>query len=234
MSLEETIRRELLNLRKQRANLSPEALVHAAALSTILGDSDPRVAYNSLKHVVLSHSERRPIMAAAYSLGFASEGTTHLDRLTEFGSEYGYDQRQARRYSDRGIAELASWITRERTIEASPVLRAQILRADDVALEVVVTTERLSFIEMQVPLLETVHKDGRREQLDTDWNESTGTIVQSRTSAIVGQNDPRPALSVFWRGELWPLIFLEAPLTGEASNRLLVYALGNRLQLSVS
>jgi hypothetical protein len=234
MGMEETIRRELLDLRKQRSSLSPEALAHTEALRTILGDGDPRVAYNSLKHIALSRGERRSIMAASYSLGFASDGTTHLDRLTEFGDDYGFDQRQARRYSDRGIAELASWITRERTIEASPVLRAEILRADDVALEVVLITERLIFIEMQAPLLEAVHKDGQRDQLDTVWDEATGTTVRSVTTIVVEQNDPRPALSVCWRGESFPLIFLDAPLTERASNRLLVQALGNRLQISIS
>jgi hypothetical protein len=234
MSLEGKIKQELLTLRKLKTGTTPEVLIHAEALCTILGDGDPRVTYNLLKHLVLGRSDQRSIMAAAYSLGFASNGATHLDRLTAFGYDHGFDQRQARRYSDRGITELARSIASEYTIETSPVLRGQILRWDDRAIEVLVTTERLPFIEMRVPLVEVIQKDGERMTLECVWQEKDDNVVRGMTHVAMNRTDQHSALSVCWRGEIWPCFVCEFPCPDESVVGLSVQTLGNRMQISCS
>src|SRR3954462_12996318 len=111
MGLEERVRGELLALRKTSDGATVETLGGAPVISGLLGNGDPRTAYNRLKHIVLDAEQNTAMAAAASSLGFASDRPTHLGRLEDFGAERGYDQRQVRRYSDRGVRNLAQLVT---------------------------------------------------------------------------------------------------------------------------
>ncbi len=218
MGLEDTIGAELLGLRKRHGGITVAALAQTEALRTVLGGGDPRLAYNALKHLLLENEPSLALVAASYSLGFASEATTHLDRLSDFGKFYAYDQRQARRHSDAGIIELARRIVSERTLETAPVLEATILRADNVVLEVLLRTERLPYIEMQDPVVDAVDADGSRVVIPCEWNPAThATAVVAVTNvAVLHDGETSRALSVRWHGELWPRFVLvaESPLAG--------------------
>jgi len=61
----------------------------------------------------LSLDQDLAVTAAGYSLGYASDYDSHLGRLDDFGRDYTYDQRQARRYSDKGIEQIARHISSE-------------------------------------------------------------------------------------------------------------------------
>jgi hypothetical protein len=241
MSLEEAARTELLRMRKHRDGVTVAALSRTNAIRQVLGGGDPRMAYNALKHILLEHSADLGVTAASYSLGYASDGVTHLDRLTEFGLDHGYDQRQARRYSDRGIVAVARSIGSEWTLEASPVLRLAVVRWDDEqGLEALIRTERLPFIEMQLPRVELIDARGVRTTVDCEWEEQTWTDG-CRSSGqmhipVDGIDSHQLALSILWPGELWPKF--EVSWSGDksppkASGDLRVEALAARVQLSI-
>lgn len=225
--------RELLRLRRNRGGATLGALTRCEALRQVLGGGDPRLAYNGLKHVLLMRGDSLGVTALSYSLGYASDAATHLDRLSDFGRDFGYDQRQARRYSDSGVVEVARHIGSEFTLEASPVLELRVLRADEQVLELYLRTERLEFIAMQEPRVEAVTADGERTVLPCDWHESREeSCVQTSTNAVVAGPGDSPAVSVFWLGEIWPRFVVEQP--GIASLQgLRVQALGTRVQVEV-
>ena len=233
MSLEEVVRAELVQLRKSRDGVTVEAITHAPALSTALGDGDPRLAYNALKHIVLSLSDRSSVTAAAYSLGFASDGATHLDRLSDFGSEHGYDQRHARRYSDKGLSEIARLAVSAWTIDNSPTLEATILPTGADVLELLIRTQRLSIISMRDPILETVNVDtGERLAVVPDWHEQLDDAFVRATAHVMIPQPPAEAVeaSIRWQGEVWPryvAITPDVPTMG----RFIVETLGARLRL---
>lgn len=59
-------------------------------------------------------------MAAAVSLVLTEGGEGHLNRLTTFGNEMFPEQRPVRRYSDKGIREIAKMIVTNWSTETSP------------------------------------------------------------------------------------------------------------------
>lgn len=241
MSLEEAARTELLRMRKHRDGVTVAALSRTNAIRQVLGGGDPRMAYNALKHILLEHSADLGVTAASYSLGYASDGFTHLDRLTEFGIDHGYDQRQARRYSDRGITALSRYIGSEWTLEASPVLRLAVVRWDDAqGLEALIQTERLPFIQMQQPKVELIDAEGARTTVDCEWEEQAWTDG-CRSSGHMhipadGVDSHQLALSILWPGELWPKFDVSwsgVESLPAASEGLRVEALAARVQLSL-
>jgi len=92
VSLESGIRQELLGLRKGSEAVTVGSLAHTTALRVVLGGGDARIAYNALKHILLESSDSLGVTAVSYSLGYASDASTHLGRLDDFGRDYGYDQ----------------------------------------------------------------------------------------------------------------------------------------------
>jgi hypothetical protein len=237
MSLEEAAHGELLRMRKHSDGVTVGALARTEALRQVLGGGDPRVAYNALKHILLIHADDLAVTAAGYSLGYASDGPTHLDRLTDFGRDHGYDQRQARRYSDRGVTAMARYIGTEWTLEASPVLRVTVARADRTGIELILQTERMDFIEMRTPRVELVAADGQRTGLQPNWIADTATPHHRETASLrvdtnVVSGNLRPALTVLWTGELWPRIVVTA--NSERTVQWTTSTLGARLQISTS
>ena len=120
--LDERVYLELLELRKSRFGITVDSIAHANVICQLLGAGDPFLAYSRIRHEILNSDFGLPIMAAAASLGLTVKGEGHLNRLTSFGSELYLDQRQVRRYSDKGLRELARMIVTNWPTETSPEL----------------------------------------------------------------------------------------------------------------
>lgn len=205
MSLEELAKTELLSMRKHTDGVTPGALARTSSLLQVLGGGDPMVAYNALKHAIFAMDSSLEVTAATYSLGFASDGNTHLDRLTDFGTDYGYDQRQARRYSDKGIDEIARYVASQWTIQSSPNLELQIVALSNESIECLIHTECYDFIEMRLPVVQAVNQDGTREEVFCDWQAETNEVYRlAITHIAVERRTDSHHVSVLWNGELWP------------------------------
>ena len=202
---------ELLAMRKHRDGVTVGNLARTTAILEVLGAGDPRLAYNQLKHVLLSLDQDLAVTAAGYSLGYASDYDSHLGRLDDFGRDYTYDQRQARRYSDKGIEQIARHISSEWMLEASPTLTIEVVKANDEVLELVIRSERLAIVEMRDPVVEMVSSTGKRESFPVDWRPLAGEAGALRQEASVRTDQlrqPDVAVSVLWTGEAWPLFHL--------------------------
>ena len=121
---EAAIHTELVAARKRPGGLSPQAMAQCPVMCDLLGNGDPEVAHVELSlkllELIEADDDVRAIEAACYSLGLASEEDTHLGRLVEFGAKRFLDQRQARRYSDRGLKQLARLISTHWTVPTVP------------------------------------------------------------------------------------------------------------------
>ena len=206
MGLEDEAKAELLRTRKHSDGVTVGSMARSPVLSSVLGGGDPKIAYNSLKHSIFAMDSSLAVQAATYSLGLASTGKTHLDRLTDFGTEHGYDQRQARRHSDRGITEIARFVATQWTVEASPVLEVRIVGLTVTTIEVILHTERFHFIEMIEPTVELVAQDGNRQSIECEWHGGSDDLKEHAVTQICLSTPGGAAgLSVLWRGETSPL-----------------------------
>lgn len=151
---EAAVRSELLAVRKRPEGLSPHSMATCPAIVALLGDGDPLLAFTRLETRILARLELdddvTPLNAVAYSLGLASKGRTHLERLNEFGADYGYEARQARRHSDLGIQQLVSLICSNWIVDAVPVCDVVLVgNPGGGSTEVMVTTKRPRFVDMR-------------------------------------------------------------------------------------
>lgn len=231
MALAEAVRTELVAARKAPGGLTPASMASTTTLRAVLGGGDPAAAYNALKHSLLAFEGDTSVMAAAYSLGFASDGYTHLDRLTDFGTDYGYDQRQARRYSDRGVRELSFFIAEQWSMEAAPSLRLTVLQGAD--LELVCSTSNFHFIEMRDPVVERIDRGGLRASLPGEWmRRHEDLLVHGFAHYIFDEFDPQQeTVSVLWRGEMWPTC--DVSIDKSVGSPLGVHVFGARVQIRV-
>ena len=121
---ERAIRDELLFARSRPGGLSPHTMAQCPVICALLGNGDPEVAHVQLGlkllELIEADDDVMAVEAACYSLGLATASETHLQRLEEFGSKHFIDQRQARRYSDRGVAQLARLIATNWTTQTVP------------------------------------------------------------------------------------------------------------------
>lgn len=99
-------------------------MAQCPVMCDLLGNGDPEVALVELTHKVMelidSGDDVTAVEAASYSLGLCTYADTHLARLEEFGAKHFLDQRQARRYSDRGLLQLARLISTHWTTQTVP------------------------------------------------------------------------------------------------------------------
>lgn len=164
------MRRELLAARKLPGGLSPHSMADCPTIVALLGDGDPLLAFTCLETRILARLELdddvTPLNAVAYSLGLASHGRTHLERLTDFGETYGYEVRQARRHSDLGVQQLATLICSNWIVNTVPVVNVVLTGHPDGSTDVVVSTERPRFVDMHPVQIQCYHADGGpREKL---------------------------------------------------------------------
>jgi len=235
MGLEDQVQAELLAARKMPDGLTTTAMGSFEVLRTVLGGGDPAAAYNALKHSALALEGGLAVLAACYSLGLASYGHTHLDRLTEFGADYGYDQRQARRYSDRGIREIARFVSTQWTLEASPKLRLSLFHNNN-ELELAISTERFEFIEMDPPRVQIISHEGGRDSLNLKWNCREVGILRTgfaHYGQAINPDFTPVAISILWRGELWPHFETSVDAPSATAFRFTRY-FGSRVELLTS
>ncbi len=205
-SLEERVLAELLSLRKSRSGVTLASIAHADTICQLLGAGDPYVAFSKLRHQVLDSDLGLSIRAAASSLGLLAEGESHLARLVAFGEEAFLEQRQVRRYSDKGIRELARLITTNWPTETSPQLTA-IISPNSVGWEMQVTTARLNAVEMKDPQV-AVLVGAETAYPELSWKVGVrGAWFHSGLREpifVYKAGDVEISVVVVWRGELWP------------------------------
>lgn len=151
-------------MRKTADGLSPNAMARCTTMVALLGDGDPLVAFTRLQARILETLElgddTTGLDAAAYSLGLASDRKTHLDRLVAFGEEYGYEARQARRHSDKGIEQLATLICSNWVVHTVPTVEIYLAQQTDGSFALTVRTKRQRFVDMQPIRIHRTTKDG--------------------------------------------------------------------------
>ena len=229
IDLEAAVLRELTALRKNRSGVTVHTIASARTICRLLGSGDPFLAYSRLQHALLDATADRTVRATAASLGFSSDGETHLDRLEDAGAGLGgIDQRQARRLSDAGLKIIAKLIATNWVVEAVPVLTF-LVSANISTFEIVLTTEKPSVIEMSEPDIEIWVGD-KKESPSLEWVQShqNGVDVATIRRAIsVPRSGAETSVVIVWRGELWPKFTLNA---AELSN-LTVESLGNKIMV---
>lgn len=229
MSLEEKVRTELLALRKARDGVTVAALAQRPVICGLLANGDPALAYSRLQHTILDSDLGLSIKAAAYSLGLLSEERSHLGRLDAFGAEHGYDQRQARRYSDRGVRELAQLIATNLAVSSVPHLDVLIVQSGETTADIVLSTTSLWFVDMQ-PLAVTMHRgEESTVPIELSWVSNTDeTRHVEHSKPVTVDVTAERAIVIVWRGELWPK-FGVTWAEGRRHAQSAVETLGNKL-----
>lgn len=252
-ALEKKVHEELLAARKTAEGLSPNAMSRYTTIVALLGDGDPAVAFARLQARILETLELGddviPIEAAAYSLGFASHHKTHLDRLVAFGIERGYEARQARRYSDRGVAQLASLICSNWVVHAVPSVEIYLTEQSDHSFAFTVRTRRQRFVDMHTLRIRQHTEGGGLQPLpglpafatvpnpadDTDPEALWITEQLERPAHIPAARPGTPgvAIRVDWQGEIWPRFSITTVGAIHASTVVTSQTLGNTAQVTV-
>jgi hypothetical protein len=196
---------ELKALRKRTDGASVAAVSASPTICRLLGNGDPLVAWSRLQHLALNTPWSRDVEAACYSLGFASNATTHLARLEEFAAAFYVDQRQARRYSDRGLLQLAQVITTNWVLDAVPTLDIVLTPCSPSEVVMYARVSTPEVVSMQLPQLEVIRDNGE-QRLDVEYVEVPG-------EQVIGYRFARPitvevtgasSIVIRWFGELWP------------------------------
>lgn len=228
-SVEELVLKELRALRKDGAGVRVETLARARTICQLLGAGDPYVAYTRLQHALLDSSLDRTIQAAAASLGFASAGSTHLDRLVDAGDDLHLEQRQVRRLSDQGLVAIARLVATNWAVESVPELTAIVASTPD-GLELHIATSRPLVVEMRNPALDVLTGTERTTPtLDwtTHWSPEREHSALREPIRFVRPNVETSAVIV-WRGELWPKFTI---IWDGAHQHVASETLGNKLML---
>lgn len=196
---------ELLDLRKSRLGITVDSIARAHTICQLLGSGDPFLAYSRIRHEILDSDFGLSMMAAAASLGLTEEGDGHLNRLTAFGNEMFLEQRQVRRYSDKGIRELAKMITTNWPTETSPELTL-FLSLNSAGWEVQIYGHHLQIVEMKPPLVTVVIGDTEKQQ-SLSWNfrdSDNRKYFSALDPVLIESVEVETSMVVVWRGELWP------------------------------
>ncbi|MHB1008291.1 MAG: hypothetical protein ACYC1E_03415 [Propionibacteriaceae bacterium] len=210
---EQAIHAELVAARKRPGGLSPQSMAQCPVMCDLLGNGDPEVAHVELSHKIIELIEAdddiMSIEAACYSLGLSTEADTHLARLEEFGAKHFLDQRQARRYSDRGVLQLARLIATHWTTQTVPEAILIIIGIAPSQIGFSIQLRRQQHIDMRPAKVSLWAADQdlptpldvtwkRTSQDDAPWIEAE--LAEPRTVTIQGETTIR----LVWRGETWP------------------------------
>ena len=219
--LEERVLAELLAARKAAWGLSPTGMAACPTMTGLLGDGDPLLAFTRLQARVLELIDQDddvlPVQAAAYSLGLACARSTHLDRLSEFGADFGFEARQARRYSDRGLRQLARLICSNWLVQTAPLCRVVLAQRPDGAVTVMAWRRWQWFVGMRSIAVQRLDADGQVMALEpkpvftqpADPLADPGLLwLDSRLEHPLRLPAPEPGrdvcLRISWPGEVWP------------------------------
>ncbi len=205
-------------------------LRRTATVTRLLGSGDPRVAHSRLVHLVLDLPVDRNVRAATKALGLSSEFATVLDRLVEAGDDLGVDQRQARRYSDKGLETVAQLISTNWAVESTPSLTAALSDFQD-RIEMQILTTHPPVVEMSSPVV-TFLVGQTATDAEPRWvygSSESGNLWSATSRALTLQRTQlETSIAVVWRGELWPKFTVDT-----AGIPLVVETLGNKVMLRI-
>ena len=193
--LERRVLDELLAVRKTAEGLTQGQMARSPTLTALLGDSDPVAALNHLLRSLMEYAattdDPLAVTAAAYSLGLAREldsrADTHLARLEAFGEQFGFEQRQARRHSDKGVKELTRLVTTTWMRQAQPELHLIVIGLSPESIALTIDTQVRAATPMRMPRLGLSRDDSPMQQVglefdvnpEADPNTDTGTVSGS-------------------------------------------------------
>ncbi|MFT4165674.1 MAG: hypothetical protein QM650_10585 [Microlunatus sp.] len=210
---EAAIHRELLAARRRPGGLSPQSMALCPVMADLLGNGDPEVAHVELMHKVLEIIEAdddvMAIEAACHSLALATDANTHLARLEEFGAKHYLDQRQARRYSDRGLAQLARLIATHWTTQTVPEATVIVVGVPPSSVGLSIQLRCQRHVDMRPPVtsLWPVDQDAP-SPLEPAWTRTSTTdspwIEEEFASPEVLEILQETTIRLHWRGETWP------------------------------
>ena len=179
----------------------------------LLGNGDPEVAHVQLTLKVLEIIEAEDdvmaLEAACYSLGLATQASTHLRRLEEFGAKHFIDQRQARRYSDRGIKQLARLIATNWTTQTVPEATVIVIGMAPGKIGFTIRLRCQRHVDMREPKVGIWLRDqDAPDPLDIAWKRTSEpdalwTEDEFQTSEILDVHQ-ETTIRLVWRGEVWP------------------------------
>lgn len=228
-SAEQAVTAELRALRRRSDGLTTSTISAAQIICRLLGNGDPALAYTRLQHHILDNADDRTIKAAAVSLGLLSDSEGVLGRLEDGGQELFVEQRQVRRLSDEGIARLATLISTNWLVEASPVLTVIVISAGD-GVSLAMHARHPLIVEMSEPQIAVYSGDEAAEAAvqwrisDDEHTSSASTPMPLEITIGLGET----SVAVTWRGEVWPK--MECRLIGAPPVES-VETLGNRIMV---
>ena len=225
------VHEELRALRKTRGGVNVESIAHAPTICQLLGAGDPYVAFSRLRHQILESNFGPSIMAAAASLGLTVERDNLLDRLQAFGDENYLEQRQVRRYSDRGLDELSQMIVTNWPTETVPQLDLIVGLSSQVC-ELQMWTKCLNAVEMKAARCLILQGESQADpelQWDTDVDEVWSRSRLANPVLVRLASEPT-SIVVVWKGELWPKF--SATILGPLP-RVCYESLGNKLMVRI-
>ncbi len=188
-------------------------MAQCPVMCDLLGNGDPEVAHVELTLKILELIEAdddvRAIEAASYSLGLASEEDTHLGRLVEFGTKRFLDQRQARRYSDRGLKQLARLISTHWTVPTVPEATLILIGVPPDRVGFMVQLRCQRHIDMREPRVSIRRGDSDElVPLRVVWQRTSedGALwaEDAFVEPLIVDVGDETTLRLVWRGETWP------------------------------
>jgi len=218
------VKAELLAARKRASGLSPAQIAASPTICALLGNGNPGIASVQLREGLhdihdgnATPNNLMALEAACFSLGLFTTEPTHLARLEQFATKYYLDQRQARRYSDRGIDQLAQMIATVWLPRAAPRVELTIL-PDKTQHHVVLAIQlhRPAHTDMEPPQL-SIWQGGAVTLKPEDfvWTTETGqddnwqlsTLDQPNIIPLTGQT----TIHLAWYGDNWPSFLVSVP-----------------------
>ena len=225
------VHEELRALRKTRGGVNVESIAHAQTICQLLGAGDPYVAFSRLRHQILESDFGPSIMAAAASLGLTVERDNLLDRLQAFGNENYLEQRQVRRYSDRGLDELSRMIVTNWPTETVPQFDLIVVLSSNNC-ELQMWTKCLNAVEMKTVQCLVLQGENLTDT-ELEWDTAVeGVWSRARLAqpVLVQLTSEITSIAIVWRGELWPKF--SATVLGPLP-RICYESLGNKLMVRI-
>ena len=199
--------------RGRPGGLSPQTMAHCPVMCGLLGNGDPEVAHVQLSlkilEIIEAEDDVMALEAACYSLGLTTTADTHLRRLEEFGAKHFIDQRQARRYSDRGVSQLARLIASNWTTQTVPEATMIVVGTAPATVGFTVRLRCQRHVDMREAKIEIwlARQEApdplamtwlRTSEADALWTEDEFETPETITF------DEEATIRLVWRGEVWP------------------------------
>ena len=224
---EDAIHQELRTARKRPGGLSPQTMAQCPVMCDLLGNGDPEVALVELNHKIMelidSDDDITAVEAASYSLGLCTDADTHLARLEEFGAKHFLDQRQARRYSDRGLLQLARLISTHWTTQTVPEATLIVIGLDETQVCLTIQFRCQRHIHIHPPKLSLCQgNEPQPTPLSPAWTTTSQPQAlwheQELAEPTIVQLQDETTIRLVWRGETWPKFTIV--LTGNIHARM--------------